>query len=123
MNKINKINTEIITLLFIIAALITSIVLLSITFKNKNNNEPFAPVNTNVKLNQPLAFENELLTTPCKPWVGCLYPMPNPINIKTGKRDPEHDKNICKEAWRDCPAYADCVNGKCKPKDGIYNGF
>lgn len=84
-------------------------------------------VNENLKINQPQAFEEELLSSPCKPYSGCLYPMPNPINIKTGKRDSEIPKGVkavtCKKAWRDCSAYSDCVEGTCKPKSGIYKGF
>lgn len=76
---------------------------------------------------QPLAFEHQLLSSGCLPHVGCLYPMPNPINIKTGRRDDEipqgTEVRTCSKAWRDCPAFADCVDGECKPQRDVYKGF
>ena len=83
----------------------------------------FAGARENPQIDQPLAFRDQLMASPCKPWVGCLYPMPNPVNIQTGEREPEPDVKTCEKAWRDCPAYANCVNGQCKPKADNYNGF
>jgi hypothetical protein len=98
----------------------------------KRANETFdniftSRVGENIKLNQPQAFEEEYLSSPCKPYVGCLYPMPNPINIRTGLRNKEirsgYEVRTCSKAWRDCPSFADCVDGKCKAKKNIYKGF
>lgn len=81
----------------------------------------------NPQIDQPQAFEHQLLSSGCLPYVGCLYPMHNPINIKTGRRDDEIPKGLevktCSKAWRDCPTFADCVDGNCKPKPDIYKGF
>lgn len=83
--------------------------------------------NQNPKIDQPQAFEHQLLSSGCLPYVGCLWPMPNPVNIKTGLRDSEIPKGMeartCSKAWRDCPAFANCVDGMCKPKPNIYKGF
>jgi len=81
----------------------------------------------NPQIDQPQAFEHQLLSSGCLPHVGCLYPMPNPINIKTGRRDDEIPEGVkvrtCSKAWRDCPSFADCVDGECKPQRDIYKGF
>lgn len=93
----------------------------------------------NPQIDQPQAFEHQLLSSGCLPYVGCLYPMPNPINIKTGRRDndilPEDSEvtrsqvpqgtevRTCSKAWRDCNLFTDCVDGKCVPKKDVYKGF
>ena len=108
----------------VVFALIIAIIVLSV---DCNSEEPMTNVNEKTSISklkdQPLAFKEEWLASPCKPWVGCLYPMPNPIDIQTGERQSEPDVKTCELSWRDCSAYSDCVDGQCKPKPGIYSGF
>lgn len=106
------------------------------SFVGKLPESKFQPVATdpylvgakqNPQIDQPQAFEHELLSSGCLPHVGCLYPMPNPINIKTGRRDDEIPQGVqvrtCSKAWRDCPAFANCEDGECKPQPNLYRGF
>jgi hypothetical protein len=70
----------------------------------------------------PLYFPKQLQSVPgnCSPYMGCFYPSSksNPINLRTGTRDPEpqEDDIWCEKSWRDCAAYRSCVDGKCIPK-------
>lgn len=70
----------------------------------------------------PLYFPKQLQSVPgnCSPYMGCFYPSSksNPINLRTGSRDPEpqEDDIWCEKSWRDCAAYRTCVDGKCIPK-------
>jgi len=84
-------------------------------FLSKSKKETFKDYPT------PLIYKKQLLSSPCLPYLGCLYPIPNPVNIATGKRYglTKHDKILgnCSEAWKDCPAFADCnEDGQCVPK-------
>lgn len=80
--------------------------------------------NNNIELKQqPMVFTKQYLSVPgsCKPYSGCFFPatMSNPISLKTGKRvfEPKVNKVYCEEAWRDCNAYQNCIDGKCVPKN------
>lgn len=71
---------------------------------------------------QPLVYPKQLLSVPgnCKPYKNCFFPstLSNPVSLNTGKRIKAKDTNKiwCEYSWRDCPAYRDCVDGKCVPK-------
>lgn len=74
---------------------------------------------------QPLKFIRQELSVPgnCKPFMNCFFPSQksNSISLtKEGNRYklPTEDEELkwCEISWRDCPAYRDCVNGKCIPK-------
>ena len=57
---------------------------------------------------QPLYFKNQKLSVPknCRPHYGCFFtPGPSAYN--------PDEYTYCTEAWRDCAAYRDCVDGKC----------
>lgn len=57
--------------------------------------------NTSTKKAQPLMFKTQYLNVPhqCKPYLGCMFP-----------------ETYCKQAWKDCNAFQDCVDGVCKNK-------
>ena len=77
-------------------------------------------------IKQPQIFTKGLLSVPgnCQPFIGCNYPsyLSNPISLKTGQRPNAKDEHKiwCEKSWRDCNAYQNCVNGKCKPKNNVY---
>lgn len=51
----------------------------------------------------PYRFIKQYYTFPkeCKPHFGCNY----------------KNKRVCKNAWRDCSLYQNCINGKCVNKN------
>ena len=57
---------------------------------------------------QPLYFKNQKLSVPknCHPHYGCVN-TPGPSAF-----EPD-EYTYCTEAWRDCAAYRDCIDGKC----------
>ena len=73
---------------------------------------------------QPLYFKNQKLSVPknCQPHYGCFFtPGPSAYKPDEGTQSVpaavrEADLIYCTEAWRDCAAYRDCVDGKCVVK-------
>jgi len=127
---------------FIVVICIIIVVLLAVyipqePFKNVNSmQEAFDNVTRlytdfvssmgNPRVNQPLVFPTQLNSFPanCVPYAGCFYPswLSNPVSLKSGVRENAQyqDEIWCEKGWRDCNAYQDCVEGVCRPKNGMY---
>ena len=94
---------------FLCALLLIIIVLVPIySFGKETFKMPISSSVTHRESAQPLYFKNQKLSVPknCHPHYGCVN-TPGPSAF-----EPD-EYTYCTEAWRDCAAYRDCIDGKC----------
>lgn len=98
------------------------VIIICVIMASCMGNTPIEGMSDELIASQPLVFPNTRYSFPnnCRPWEGCFYPSTwsNSIDPVSGMHIPEKDDNVttCEFAWRDCAAFQNCVDGKCRPK-------